>query len=282
MSAIPFIGISVEDLNIAYSFFAFFASEEVELFIMGDATEFGAVGVEGTDLLPVEREEVQLYYVVGLFVETTHQVYWFAFGQEGCHVRHERMAEGLLRVHAWYVGSDLLGQVSAVYFFLLFLLFLLSAGGGGYSVDWDARFLVLTGRSLQLLFGADLFAGLDRGNRWSGYGDLPDSFYIGGGWLSSFFELGCDGVVVVDEGWRFLFDSITSLCFLCDEGLEGFGEGLDSSLFGEGKWGIFNRFLQLLVVRWVQFLPFSIAFQEGGLAQVLVCDKLLYQGVEGF
>ena len=58
MSTIPFIGICVEDLNITYSFFAFFASKEVELFIVGDATEFGAVGVEGADLLPVEREEI--------------------------------------------------------------------------------------------------------------------------------------------------------------------------------------------------------------------------------
>ena len=59
---------------------------------------------------------------------------------------------------------------------------------------------MLTGRCLQLLFGACLFAGLDGGDRWSGYGNLPDSFYVGGGRFSCFFELGGDGVVVVDKG----------------------------------------------------------------------------------
>ena len=58
VSAIPLIGISIEDLDITDSFFAFFAPEEVELFIMGDATKFGAVGVERAHLLPVEGEEV--------------------------------------------------------------------------------------------------------------------------------------------------------------------------------------------------------------------------------
>ena len=191
------------------------------------------------------------------------------------------MAEGLFWVDAWDVDSDLLGQVSAVYFFLLFLLFLLSAWGRGYSVDGDAGLFLLAGRGLQLLFGAYFFAGLDGGDRWSGYRDLPDCFYIGGGWLSSFFELGGDCVVVVDEGRGFLFYSISSLCFLCDDGLKGLGESLDSSFFGEGKLCIFNGLFNLLVVWWVKFLPFPIAFQEGGFAQVLIGDKLLNQSIEG-
>ena len=58
VGTIPLICISIEDLDITYSFFAFFASEEVELFIMRNATEFRAVGVERADLLPVEGEEI--------------------------------------------------------------------------------------------------------------------------------------------------------------------------------------------------------------------------------
>ena len=58
MGAIPFISSRVEYLYISYSFFPFFTAEEVELFLVWYAAEFGAVGVEGADLLPVEGEEV--------------------------------------------------------------------------------------------------------------------------------------------------------------------------------------------------------------------------------
>ena len=74
----PLFRHNVVDFWIINSFFSFFASKNVDLFIVGNWTKFRSIGVELAHFLPVKAEQIEFHYTIGLFIESSNQIDAFA------------------------------------------------------------------------------------------------------------------------------------------------------------------------------------------------------------
>ena len=70
----PLASAETEHFRIIDPFLAFLSPKKVKFLVVTDAPKLRTVGRKAAHHLPVKGKQIQLYHIVGLFIEPTHKV----------------------------------------------------------------------------------------------------------------------------------------------------------------------------------------------------------------